>query len=258
LRLSAIERRGLGLNRGSDDHAKTHADTADNEQELATKTIDSPCSVEGEQDTECGVESVDQSDGVGSLEDLLVYNGRVRVKSTLSSDLLSSVDDHCDVHTLTNRLVLPERRVAAGNSLSLKLDGLTDDEDLIVDLLLCISNTGQGLLRSVVVLVLLDVPAWRFGDKEDLRQDDDGHQNLEYDNHLPVPLAELLRMLGAGVVDPVCDEGTDRVEHLPEGHNLTTDLRGCEFSDIDGTSSCQWFSCRCEVADRCNSLNARP
>ena len=89
----------------------------------------------------------------------------------------------------------------------------------------------------MVVLALLDVPTWGLGNEEDLRQDDDGHEDLEYDDHPPVPLAELLRVLGAGEVDPVSDEGTDRVEHLPEGHDHTTDFRGRKFTDVDGTSS---------------------
>lgn len=70
-----------------------------------------------------------------------------------------------------------------------------------------------------------------------MRKDDNGHQQLEDDNHPPVPLAERLGMLGAGVVDPVCDEGADTVEHLPEGHDLATDLWRSKLADVDGAGS---------------------
>ena len=44
-------------------------------------------------------------------------------------------------------------------------------------------------------------------------------------------------MLSAGIVDPVSDEGTDRVEELPEGHDLATDLRRRNFSNVNGSRS---------------------
>lgn len=84
---------------------------------------------------------------------------------------------------------------------------------------------------------LLDVPTWGLGDEEDLADDEDGHQQLEYDDQFPVPFAEALWVLGGGEADPVRNEGTDRVEHLPERHDLSTDLRRGEFTDVDGASS---------------------
>ena len=44
-------------------------------------------------------------------------------------------------------------------------------------------------------------------------------------------------MLACSERDPIGNERTDRVKHLPEGHDLSTDLRGRKFSDVDGTSS---------------------
>lgn len=63
---------------------------------------------------------------------------------------------------------------------------------------------------------MLDVPSRTFGDGPELCQNEDGHQHLENDDHLPVPLAERFGVLGAGEVDPVGDEGADGVEHLPK------------------------------------------
>lgn len=59
------------------------------------------------------------------------------------------------------------------------------------------------------------------------------NQELEHDNHLPVPFTQLGNILCAGEVDPEADEGTNRIEHLPKGHDLSTDLSRCKLADID-------------------------
>jgi len=42
-------------------------------------------------------------------------------------------------------------------------------------------------------------------------------------------------MLPASVVDPVSNERADRVEQLPEGHDLSADLGWRDFSNVDRT-----------------------
>jgi len=65
------------------------------------------------------------------------------------------------------------------------------------------------LAGLVVVAALLHVPTGRFRDEEDLGQNDDRHHHLENDDHLPVPFAEFLGMLGGSEADPVGDERAD-------------------------------------------------
>jgi hypothetical protein len=51
------------------------------------------------------------------------------------------------------------------------------------------------------------------------------------------PVTQLIPVPGAGEIDPVRDERTDREKHLPEGHDFAADVGGSHLSDIDGTSS---------------------
>lgn len=102
---------GLSLDGCDDDHAESHTDTTDDEQEAATKAVDSPGRVEGEEDTEGGVESVDEGDGRRGLEDFLVDLGGVAVERALTSDLLTGVDDKSEHQTLADGAILPESRV---------------------------------------------------------------------------------------------------------------------------------------------------
>ena len=37
-------------------------------------------------------------------------------------------------------------------------------------------------------------------------------------------------------IDPEADEATNRVEELPESHDLAADVRGCELSNVDWSS----------------------
>jgi hypothetical protein len=55
--------------------------------------------------------------------------------------------------------------------------------------LLGVSHAGKRL-AGALQFALLDVPAWGFGDERCLRDDEDRHKQLEYDDHLPVPFAE--------------------------------------------------------------------
>jgi hypothetical protein len=55
--------------------------------------------------------------------------------------------------------------------------------------------------------------------------------------HLPVPVTQLRSVPGAGKVDPVGDKGSDGKEHLPERHDLASDVGRGHLADVDGTSS---------------------
>jgi len=112
LTLCALWRRWrFGINGSDDDHADTHADGTDDEQELAAESVDGPGSVHSEEDTESSVESVDESNGRRVGKDLLVDLGGVGVEGTLSGNLLTSVDDESEQQTLANRSVLPQSTV---------------------------------------------------------------------------------------------------------------------------------------------------
>lgn len=65
--------------------------------------------------------------------------------------------------------------------------------------------------------------------------DQNGDQELEDDDQLPVPFTQSVNVLGAGVVDPEADERSNRVEHLPERHDLAPDLWRSQLPDVDGT-----------------------
>jgi len=67
--------RGTDSNSRNNDHANSHAQGTDNEQELAAEAIDSPDGVGSEEDSKGSVESVDQGDGACAFEDLLVDLG---------------------------------------------------------------------------------------------------------------------------------------------------------------------------------------
>lgn len=78
------------------DHAESHSDGAYNEKEFSAVSIDRPCSIEGEEDGECGVHSINQENGVGAGENLLVNDGAVGVQGSLPGELLSGVQGEGD------------------------------------------------------------------------------------------------------------------------------------------------------------------
>jgi hypothetical protein len=84
---------------------------------------------------------------------------------------------------------------------------------------------------------MLNIPARGFWDEWKLSKDNDWNEHLEYDDHLPVPISEGSRVLATSIVDPVCNEGTNGVEELPEGHDLASDFRRCNLANVDGSSS---------------------
>ena len=232
----------MGDDRGDDEHADTHADGSGDEQELAAKAIDGPSGVESEQNTECSVEGVNESNGRGVGEDLLVDNGRVGVEGTLAGDLLTGVEDKGEQQTLAHGAILPEGRVGRGDGFLFELESFTDLEDFVLDFFFGVadlSETGAGLLDSAATLY---VPTGSLWDEPDLGNNEDRHEDLEYDDHLPVPLAEGLDVLCASIVDPVAtfpsarsvkivvvqsdlrNETSDTVESLPEGHDLSSNL----------------------------------
>ena len=79
-----------------------------------------------------------------------------------------------------------------------------------------------------------DVPAWGAWDGPNEDEDYGGDHELEDDNKSPVPLVEGLCVLGRGVGDPEADEGANRIEQLPEGHNFASNLRRSELADVYG------------------------
>jgi len=97
----------LCLHSSRDEHANAHAYATNDEQELASESINSPGSVEREENTKGSIESVDQRDCVGAGKHLLVDDGAVRVECSLAGDLLATVDNHRNVHAFPDRLVLP-------------------------------------------------------------------------------------------------------------------------------------------------------
>lgn len=174
-------------------------------------------------------------------EDLLVHNGGVGVERALAGDLLASIEDKSKQQTLANRAILPQCAVCAGNCFLLKFKRFSDHEDLVFNLLLGVTNATQAVAGLVKLVAVLDVPTRRLRDEEDLDDDDDRHQHLENNDHLPVPLAQSGGVLGAGVVYPISDKGADTVEHLPERHDLSANLRRCKLADVDGAG------CECKT-----------
>lgn len=116
----------MSFNTGNDDHTNTHTDTTDDEKELSSKAVDDPDGIQGEKNTKCSVQGVDEGDLAAAGENLLVDLGRVRVERALTSDLLASVDDQSEEHTLAQGLVLPQSRVVSGNSLLFILNSFAD------------------------------------------------------------------------------------------------------------------------------------
>lgn len=194
---------GLRLDGGGDDHAKTHANCADDEKRLAAEAVDGPGGVEREDDAEGGVEGVDEGNLRGTGEDFLVDLGGIGVERALTGNLLTGVDDESEQQTLAHRWILPQRGVARRDGLLLELERLTDHQELVFDVLLRVADAAERGARSINIVALLDVPTRGLGNEPELGEDKDGHQELEDDNHAPVPLAEAGLVLLAGKVDPV-------------------------------------------------------
>ena len=181
--------RRLGADDGDDEHADAHAYAADDEQELAAETVDGPGRVEREDDAKGRVQGVDERDLVAVGKHVLVDDGRVGVQRALARDLLARVDDEGEEEPLAHRAVLPEGQVAGRDGLLFELERLADDEDLVFDFLLRVAHLAQRLPRLFDVVAVLDVPAWGAGDEEDEGEDDAGDQELEDDDHFPVPFS---------------------------------------------------------------------
>jgi hypothetical protein len=183
---------------------------------------------------------------ISALEDLLVDLGGVAVEGALAGDLLAGVDDKRKAETLAHGRILPEGRVRRRDGFFLELDRLADHEEFVCNVLLGVAHAGKRL-AGALQFSLLDVPAWGFGDERCLRDDEDGHEQLEYDDHLPVPLAEASAagdVFLATIVYPdldlsafvavhsdmlvvlTADERADTVESLPQRHDLATNLLG--------------------------------
>lgn len=85
----------------------------------------------------------------------------------------------------------------------------------------------------------MDLPTRATGDSRQEGKDQNRNQKLENNNQSPVPLTQLGNIFSAGKVDPEADERSNRVEHLPESHDLTTDLWRSQFTNVDRARSCK-------------------
>lgn len=84
-----------------------------------------------------------------------------------------------------------------------------------------------------------------------------GHKELNLSGCvLPVPLSKGLRVLGTAIVDPIGNERADRIEHLPEGHDLAADLDWSQLADVDGASSQSQALPDTDERTACNELAA--
>jgi hypothetical protein len=108
---SSSKSRSLRLYRCNNQHAEGHTDATNDKEEATAEAVDSPSCVEREQDSEGGVESVDQCNSGRALEDFLVNLGRITVERALTSDLLAGVDDERKTETFAHGTILPEGRV---------------------------------------------------------------------------------------------------------------------------------------------------
>lgn len=199
----------MGANERKSDHAASHATSSNNEKEFSAKAIHSPDGIQIEDDSEGGVEGIDQLNLGVVLEDTLVDGGSVRVEGSLAGELLACIDDQGKCETLTNGTILPQRSVGAGDGFLLKFQGFTNHEDFILDLLLSFMDSTERFASIFNPATMLKIPSGRFGDEEDKTEDDGWYQHLEYDDHLPVPLAEFCDIFCASVVGPVSNEGPD-------------------------------------------------
>lgn len=116
----------MSFNTGDNDHTDTHTDATDDQKEFSSEAVDDPHGIESEKNTKCSVQSVDEGNLAAASENLLVDLGRVRVERALASDLLTSVDNQSEEHTLAQRLVLPQSRVVSGDGLLLILNSFAD------------------------------------------------------------------------------------------------------------------------------------
>jgi hypothetical protein len=153
----------LRLYRRNDQHANRHTDTSNDEEKSTAETIDSPGRIEREQYPKSCIECVDQGDSRGAFENFLVNLGGVAVERALASDLLAGVDDKRKAQTLAHGFVLPQSGVGRRDGLVLELDRLADHEKFVLNILLCVSYSGQRA-ASTLEFPLLDIPARGFGD----------------------------------------------------------------------------------------------
>lgn len=86
-----------------DDHrAHGHTARSNEEQESAAVSVDSPHSIEGEENTKSSIQRVDEVDGVDVVVPFLVDGRGVTVERSLSTELLSNVDEEGEVRTLAD------------------------------------------------------------------------------------------------------------------------------------------------------------
>jgi len=159
------------------------------------------------------------------------------IESSLSRELLAGIDDESNIKSLSNGRILEKSPIGARNNLLLILDSLTNGEKFVLDVLFVLPNSAQRSTCIIDPVSMLNIPTWGFWEEWKLSKDDDWDQHLEYNDHLPVPISELSRVLATSIVDPVCDEGTNGVEELPERHDRASDFWRCNLTDIDGSSS---------------------
>lgn len=225
---------------GGRDHADCHADGADEQEEAAAVAVDDPGCVEREEDSEGAVESIDELDRGVVGEDVLVDDGAVVVQRALAGELLADVQEDCEycdgsrvsfnfatfsgllqlTQSPPDRLILPKRRIARDVIVLLELDGTADIARLGLHAFVIVSDQLQGF-DGFFDTVLLDVPARAFGAEVDQRDDDQRREKLKNQRRAPVPVAEAVAVVGAGVVDPVGEETAYGEVHLPGRVSVT-------------------------------------
>lgn len=98
---------------------------------------------------------------------------------------MTGVDDKGEEKTLADGGILPEGGVGGGDGFLLELESLSDHQDFVLDVLLGVTDSAERF-AGAVELVLFDVPTRSLWDEEDLGEDEDGDEHLEYDDHAPV------------------------------------------------------------------------
>lgn len=114
----------------------------------------------------------------------------------------------------SDRFIFPKRRIARDVIVFLELNGTADIARLGLHAFVVFSDQLQGF-DGFFDTIFLDVPARAFGAEIDQGDDDQRREKLENQRRAPVPVAQPVAVVGAGVVDPVGEETADGEVHLP-------------------------------------------
>lgn len=246
------------------EHADCHSDTSYDEEEFASVAVSGPNGVQGEENTTGAINCVDEIDGIGTFVNSLVDLTGVAIECSLTSKLLTAVDNESDPETFADGGISPEGLIGTSCvGFLLVFDSFADGEKFVLDFLLSVADAHKSRARFLDLVPILDIPTRGFRNEWKERHYDEGDQHLEYDDEFPVPLSKGFGVFTGckgdptlsvskpspccilkGCFLPVSKERSDGVEHLPECHDLTTDLSWCQLSDINWTGSLITISIR--------------